>query len=444
MSMLKELRRHPSAVAGLVILVIFVGFSIYTVFAFPYSEAIKLWRAGPGVWDELPRRAAPVWYDYFTRKKLPRTIIVSLEDGGTMTAEPAGDGKNRVEIVFPFEYAYDGFPKEISLFVEANIAARGESYSVYMRKPNGETVTLTEDINFIQSQAYRISQEGGLRMKLGGLAPHVGLFVEDPHRKPDQPLKGRYELVMRGDLSEEAELSVAKLVVYGQVHGLAGTDHLRRDLTVALSWGAPIALMFGVLAAVGTQISTFILGGIGTWFGGRLDAIFQRVTEVFMILPLLAVLIMIGHFYSRSIWVMLGMVILLNVFSSPLKVYRAMFLQAKEAPYIEAARAYGAGNFRIIFRYLLPRLTPVLLPNMVIVIPTFVFLEASLAVLGLGDPVLPTWGKIIFDARTNDALYMGNYYWMIQPAVLLMVIGFSFALVGYTLDRILNPRLRKL
>jgi peptide/nickel transport system permease protein len=141
---------------------------------------------------------------------------------------------------------------------------------------------------------------------------------------------------------------------------------------------------------------------------------------------------------------MLGMVILLNVFSSPLKVYRAMFLQAKEAPYIEAARAYGAGNFRIIFRYLLPRLTPVLLPNMVIVIPTFVFLEASLAVLGLGDPVLPTWGKIIFDARTNDALYMGNYYWMIQPAVLLMVIGFSFALVGYTLDRILNPRLRKL
>jgi peptide/nickel transport system permease protein len=202
--------------------------------------------------------------------------------------------------------------------------------------------------------------------------------------------------------------------------------------------------MFGVLAAVGTQISTFILGGIGTWFGGRLDAIFQRVTEVFMILPLLAVLIMIGHFYSRSIWVMLGMVILLNVFSSPLKVYRAMFLQAKEAPYIEAARAYGAGNFRIIFRYLLPRLTPVLLPNMVIVIPTFVFLEASLAVLGLGDPVLPTWGKIIFDARTNDALYMGNYYWMIQPAVLLMVIGFSFALVGYTLDRILNPRLRKL
>ena len=337
MSMLKELRRHPSAVAGLVILVIFVGFSIYTVFAFPYSEAIKLWRAGPGVWDELPRRAAPVWYDYFTRKKLPRTIIVSLEDGGTMTAEPAGDGKNRVEIVFPFEYAYDGFPKEISLFVEANIAARGESYSVYMRKPNGETVTLTEDINFIQSQAYRISQEGGLRMKLGGLAPHVGLFVEDPHRKPDQPLKGRYELVMRGDLSEEAELSVAKLVVYGQVHGLAGTDHLRRDLTVALSWGAPIALMFGVLAAVGTQISTFILGGIGTWFGGRLDAIFQRVTEVFMILPLLAVLIMIGHFYSRSIWVMLGMVILLNVFSSPLKVYG----QCSSRLHIEAARDTG-------------------------------------------------------------------------------------------------------
>lgn len=125
MSMLKELRRHPSAVAGLVILVIFVGFSIYTVFAFPYSEAIKLWRAGPGVWDELPRRAAPVWYDYFTRKKLPRTIIVSLEDGGTMTAEPAGDGKNRVEIVFPFDTPTTDFPRR-SAFLSKQTSLPGE------------------------------------------------------------------------------------------------------------------------------------------------------------------------------------------------------------------------------------------------------------------------------------------------------------------------------
>jgi len=90
----------------------------------------------------------------------------------------------------------------------------------------------------------------------------------------------------------------------------------------------------------------------------------------------------------------------------------------------------------------LPRIVPVLLPQFVLVIPAFVFLEASLAVLGLGDPLLPTWGKLISDARSADALFKGQYYWIIQPAVLLMLTGFGFALVGYALDRIFNPRLR--
>jgi peptide/nickel transport system permease protein len=75
-------------------------------------------------------------------------------------------------------------------------------------------------------------------------------------------------------------------------------------------------------------------------------------------------------------------------------------------------------------------------------VPAYVFLEASLAVLGLGDPVLPTWGKIINDAEMNGALYKGYYYWIVEPAVLLMVTGFGFAMLGFALDRVFNPRLR--
>ncbi len=441
MNQLKELRRHPSAIVGLVILLFFIAFSIHTVIALPYSEAIALWKTGKGVWDDNPRRAAPVWYDWFTRDRLPRTIVVTLEDAGQVKVAQAGEGMKRVEMILPFDYFYDRFPKELSLFTEASNRL---PFTVRMRKPNGETTVLTEELEFRASHAYRISQDSSLRTALQGKAPHMGLFLADLATDLRKPLQGRYELLVEGLLPQDSEMYSAKLVVYGQVHGWAGTDHLRRDLTVALRWGAPIGLIFGVLAAIGAQVSTFVLSGIGTWFGGKVDALFHRITEVTMILPLLAVLIMVGHFYSRSIWVMLGVVILMSIFGSNMKVYRAMFLQAKEAPYIEAARAYGAGNFRIVFKYLLPRLAPVLLPQFVLVIPTFVFLEATLAVLGLGDPILPTWGKVIFDARANDALYMGDYYWMLQPAVLLMLIGFSFSLVGYTLDRIFNPRLRKI
>jgi peptide/nickel transport system permease protein len=213
---------------------------------------------------------------------------------------------------------------------------------------------------------------------------------------------------------------------------------------VALLWGTPVALAFGFLAAVGSTLTTLLIAAIGVWFGRWVDAIIQRITEVNAILPVLPILIMIGIFYSRSLWVMLGAIILLSIFSLGIKTYRSILLQVKEAPYIEAARTYGTGNFRIIFRYMIPRIIPVLIPQFVTLIPSFVFLEAGLAVLGLGDPVLPTWGKVVNDAYANGALYKGYYYWVLAPSVLLMLTGAGFALVGFALDRVFNPRLRTL
>ncbi len=161
-------------------------------------------------------------------------------------------------------------------------------------------------------------------------------------------------------------------------------------------------------------------------------------------LPLLPILIMVGTFYSRSIWLLLGVTILLSIFGGGIKTYRAIFLQIRESPYVEAAQAYGAGDIRIVFHYLVPRIIPVLIPQLVTLIPSYVFLEASLAVLGLGDPLLPTWGKVIQDAQSNGALYKGLYYWVLEPAGLLMATGLGFAMVGFALDRVFNPRLREL
>jgi peptide/nickel transport system permease protein len=140
--------------------------------------------------------------------------------------------------------------------------------------------------------------------------------------------------------------------------------------------------------------------------------------------------------------VILTAVIILSIFGQGIKTFRAVFLQVKESPYIEAARAYGAGSTRIILQYMVPRLIPMLIPQFIVLIPSYVFLEASLAILGLGDPTLPTWGKIIQDAEANGALYQGWYYWVIEPSVLLMMTGLAFSLVGYALDRVFNPRLR--
>jgi len=445
---LRELRRYPTAIFGLAIIGGLLMMSAYAVIFLPFDEALRLWRGGAGVWDENPRNAPPAWTALFSGKSVPRTIVAHTGDASvTKTVVPGDDGRSQIEIVIPFDYPYEGFPSEVALFTTARLVTSTRvTYSVFWRNPLGQTLQVSPRagrINRGGSDTFFISQSGPLLTELG-VVPEVGLFTDWTVRIPQRervPLNGAYALVVRTEVREGEDFD-ARLVVYGQVHGLAGTDHRRRDLTVALLWGAPFALIFGLAAAVGSTLTTFVLAGIGTWYGRAVDFIFQRITNVNMLIPLIPILIMVGHFYSRSLWLMLGLVIALSIFSAAMITYRAMFLQAKEAPYIEAAQAYGARNMRIVFRYLLPRIVPVLLPTFVLVVPSFVFLEASLAVIGLGDPILPTWGKIIDDAQSQGALYKGYYYWVLAPAVLLMATGFGFAMVGYALDRVFNPRLR--
>ncbi len=443
MRRLKELTRYPSAVAGLVIILALIGVALYALITIPYSEAIRLWRGGLEIWHENPKTAQPIWMNLLSGRNLPPTIILSSEDGSASKSTKAiSEDRTEITISFPFDYPYDGFPQELSLFLTAQYNAKQPYVSLHWLTPDGRDIRVG-DFSIRQSDTYRISQDQKLQRRLGGELPERGLFA-DPAAETLVPLKGAYELQLTGLVFEEGSDLDAKFVSYGQVHGWAGTDHRRRDLRVALLYGTPIALAFGLLAAVGTTITTMAIAGIGTWYGGWVDMLIQRVTEVNLVLPVLPILIMIGTFYSKSIWLMLGIIILLSIFGAAIKTYRAVFLQVKESPYIEAAQAYGASDRRIIFRYLIPRIVPMLIPQLVTMVPTFVFIEASLSVLGLGDPVLPTWGKVINEARVNGALYQGQYYWLIEPALLLMVTGLGFSLVGFALDRVFNPRLRGL
>jgi peptide/nickel transport system permease protein len=441
---LQQIARYPSAVGGTIVILLVIGIAFYAMITIPYSEAIRLWRGGEEVWGEYPKNAHPTYTDWFTKEKLPRSIVINSVDNPAVVKTAVGDPEvaSRQIITYTFDYAYDGFPKEIVIFMTALFPEKRPHASILWITPDGREIRMG-DMSVRTSETFRPGQDARLQRRLGGLSAEVGLFAQ-PDAETPTPLKGTYQMVVDVDLFEPNSNVEAKLVIHGQIHGLAGTDHLRRDLMVALLWGAPVALAFGLLAAMGSTITTMIIAATGVWFGGWVDGAIQRITEVNMILPFLPILIMIGTLYTRSIWVILSIVILLSIFGSAIKTYRAVFLQVKEAPYIEAARAYGASNTRIIFQYMIPRIIPMLIPQLVVSIPTYVFLEASLALLGLGDPVLPTWGKLINEARSNGALFQGYYYWMLEPFVMLMLTGLGFATLGFALDRIFNPRLRGL
>ncbi len=434
---LRELKQYPSAIGGLAIILFLIGLSLYTVVTIPYSEALDKWRGGEQ-WRMHPVNAGPVWADRLAGGDKPRTQVVRSTE--TEIREVPFEGGRQVRIPLEFDYHNGEFPSEINLFLRTLDSSRQAFVRLNWKTPSGETIALGGQ-RVARDDRISISQNPSLEGRLG-MVPHIGLFAGDSPPDAPEVEKGRYRLVLDAILFDEDARLEADLAVYGRVHGVAGTDYQRRNLMVALMWGTPVALAFGLLAAVGTTITTLIIAATGVWFRGIVDATIQRLTEVNIILPLLPILVMVGTLYSTSIWLMLGVVIVLGIFSAGIKTYRAMLLPIREAPYIEAARAYGASNARIIMRYMIPRILPVLIPTFVTLIPTFVFLEASLAVLGLGDPVLPTWGKVLNDAQEQSALYNGFYYWVISPAVLLMLTGLGFAMFGFALDRVFNPRLR--
>jgi peptide/nickel transport system permease protein len=448
LSGLRQLRQYPTAIIGSIIIGLLLIISVITPIIMPYSEAVRLWRGGETVWREYPRNAAPVWQNWFTGTDLAASVILDSADGTVEpTYEQVSADTREARFTFEFEFPYDTFPPEVIMFASAQYESKQPFVEMLWFTPDGREIRAGE-FSPSSSSSVRFAQDTRLQRRLEretGISdvPVIQGLFDDPNQEGLQVLPGTYRVEATALLFEPESDVDLTFVSYGDVHGIAGTDHRRRDLSVALLWGTPIAMAFGLLAALLTTVTTMSIAAIGVWYGGWIDAVIQRLTEINSIIPLLPILIMVGTLYNRSIWLMLGLVVVLSIFGLSIKNYRAIFLQVRELPYIDAARAYGASNLRIIFRYLVPRILPLVVPQIVTLVPSFVFLEASLAVLGLGDPILPTWGKVINEAYTQGALFNGFYYWILEPSVLLMLAGLAFAMVGFALDRVFNPRLRE-
>lgn len=270
---------------------------------------------------------------------------------------------------------------------------------------------------------------------------------------PFQILKGTYHLRISYASYNSAsdfpsgkplvdDIKSLQLVLSGRVYGLMGTDSWGRDLLVGILWGAPAALIIGLLTSIVSVAIGVFLGVLSGFYGGRVDDVVQRITDYFLILPFLPLLIFLSFILHPSIW---NLIWLLSVFGWPgiTKVVRSIALQIRESGYVEAARALGASNIRILVRHVLPQALPYTFANIALSVPSAIFAEASISFLGLGDPVIPTWGKILGDAQTAGAVIGGYWWWVLIPGLCIILVAMSFALLGNALDRILTPKLRR-
>ncbi len=445
----RQIRNYPSVVAGSIIIFILVGVAIYTLIAIPQSQAKLLWDGTTDRWDYNPKNGLPAWVNYFRSDKLPESIVLDTREGDVQkTAKVITPEMSELDLDFSFNYSYNGFPQELVLNLDSHYAEKHPHLVMKWLTPDGRELEIFNG-SMTSTLIYYPAQDARLQKKLGyKVIPVLFTRAEDPSSSSGNTLqssptaqRGTYTLRVIAYTFEPETTVDGKLIVYGQVAGLAGTDDKRRDLTLALLWGTPVALAFGLGGAVITSLATMFLAALGVWFSGWVDQLIQRITEINLLLPALPIGIMVYYLYSNTVWAILGVMVILNIFGSSLKNFRAVFIQVRESPYIEAAQAYGVSSWRIIMHYMVPRILPVLIPQMVILVPGYIFLEATLAFMGVSDPHLPTWGKVIYESITHGA-FEGYFYWILEPICLLLITGLAFALVGFALERIYNPRLR--
>ncbi len=223
---------------------------------------------------------------------------------------------------------------------------------------------------------------------------------------------------------------------HGETHVL-GTERIGRDIFSRILYGTRISLTIGIFAvSIYITIGT-ILGALAGYFGGRTDLVIMRIVETVICIPgLFLMLTIVAFFEKRSIWLIM-FAIGVVAWTGITRLVRGEFMRERNKEYVDAARSMGYSTPRIIFRHVLPNALGPVLVAAAFGIPGAILAESGLSFLGLGDPSVPSWGRLLFDARTQE-------YWalIVPPAVAIFVTVTALNLVGDGLRDALDPKLR--
>jgi len=229
--------------------------------------------------------------------------------------------------------------------------------------------------------------------------------------------------------------------LFGTSFGVLGTDQYGRDILTQLLWGARISLMVGLLSALFSTGVGLIVGLVAGYMGRIVDQILMRFTDMLLVIPDTPLYIVLMAVLSPSVW---NLVLLITAigWTGFARIVRSQVLSLRERPFVEAAKAVGASKFRIILRHITPNVMSLVYVTLATSVPYAIVSEAWLSWLGLYDPTIMTWGRMLHDAQ-NTPLGIKMWWWIVPPGICIALISLSFILLGYALDEILNPKLRK-
>jgi len=222
---------------------------------------------------------------------------------------------------------------------------------------------------------------------------------------------------------------------------LLGTDELGRDMLTLVVYGGRISLLVGFLATIIAGVLGTLVGSVSGYFGGWVDDLLMRINDIFLVIPGLPLMIVLSALLGRGIWNIIFVIGILS-WSGTCRVIRSQVMSVKEKSFIESARAAGAGDTWILTRHILPNVLPLIVAQMVVQVGGAVLSESALSFLGLGDPTHISWGMILHYAFSCGALSSGYWWYLLPPGICVALVVLAFSFMGYSLDRIINPRIR--
>ena len=468
---LGELLTSTTGKVGVAFLAIMLMISAYALTANPVNFGDRLWN-NPAAWADNPKNVPPAWTGLF-RSTRPVTHAVMEADEPAETL-PSSRFIERV-YAFDLDFPYDEAPTFTSFSLEdVAYAERPPSVSLSVARPDGRTAALyrlaVPAPREGESPPYRRYEAAPFRVHLTGepsVASEVSAFLRDEFGAgaqagsligrvdeavfgtPDasaesgfRPLQGEYRVLVTARFRDEADsIGRVRFVLGGSQFGLMGTDSLGRDLARGLVFGFPVALSIGLVTAIMATVIGTTMGIISGYTGGKTDIGIQRFSDVLSNIPLLPILLFLAFILGQKLWIVIVILILFG-WPGMTIVIRSMALQIRSGQLVEASTALGASRWRIMLRHIFPQMAPFVFAQMIFFTPAAILAEAGLSFLGLGDPSIPTWGQILDQGFRTGAVYVGYWWWVFPPGLLIVLTALTFVLIALGMERVVDPRLR--
>lgn len=219
-----------------------------------------------------------------------------------------------------------------------------------------------------------------------------------------------------------------------------GTTLYGRDVFSQILIGTRTVLLVGFLTAFFVAMIGVNMGLFSGYFGGWVDNLLMRITDVLFGVPMLPFAIVALSIITRSMWWIIFIMSLLYWMPTA-RVVRSQVLSLKERPFINAAKMSGAGSLRIIYKHIAPNVLPQVFVHGAFCVAWAMTTEASISFLGFGDPDSISWGTILHDVFSSMVMYKA-WWWFLSPGFCIILMVMAFYLIGRAVEELANPRLR--